>query len=221
MDRYDVLKRLARQCSKRPVSKNFPKEENQQLANQIKDWLNRYENDGDIKSRDEVRMLRDFLLLHEAASKGTVFVQKTQQEFRYYLVIDTNIFFHDEEILSRLDDHDIFVLPQIVLDELCNRAKNKDHNGKKSQRILTHIRQFPANRMLKTHVSRMDARQLLLPFPVVTKNDNCDHQILAVSKRLLTEKKPAQLLSNDTELRKKATQLGIPTLSLREFLADY
>ncbi|MDR2438745.1 MAG: hypothetical protein LBE12_05165 [Planctomycetaceae bacterium] len=221
MNQYDLLKRLARQCLKKPpFLKNFPKEENKQLAVQIKNWLERYGTSDNPQYRNEIQIIRDFLLLHEAASHGHVPVLKEQPKTRFYLVIDTNIFFHDEKILSRLNEHDIFVLPQIVLDELCNRAKNKDFKGKKSQRILTYIRQFPAERLLRTRVDRGDVYRFLpqFQFHTATSNDECDHQILAVTKRFLLEKKPAQLLSNDFELRKKAAELGITALSLQEFL---
>jgi rRNA-processing protein FCF1 len=222
MDQYVLLKKLVRQCLKKPpVLKNFPKEENKQLAVQIKSWLDLYGNDSDIKNQNEIRILRDFLLLHEAASKGTMSVQKNCQEISFYLVIDTNIFFHDEKILSRLNNNDICVLPQIVLDELSHRAKDKNVLGKKSQRILNHIRLFPTNRILQTCTNRSEVRQLLPPFYNATNNnDECDLQILAVTKRLLLEKKPVQLLSNDFELRQKAAELNIPALSLQEFLTD-
>jgi rRNA-processing protein FCF1 len=222
MDQYVLLKKLARQCLKKPpVQKNFPKEENKQLAIQIKNWLELYGNNDDSKNQNEIRILRDFLLFHEAASNGAVPVLKNRQETSFYLVIDTNIFFHDEEILNRLNDNDICVLPQIVLDELSNRTKDKNVLGKKSQRILSHIRQFPANRILQTRINRSEVRQLLPRFYNVTNssNEECDLQILAVTKRLLLEKKPAQLLSNDFELRQKAAGLNIPALSLQEFLS--
>jgi hypothetical protein len=224
MNRYDLLKKLARQCLKKPpFPKNFPKEENKQLAVQIENWLKLYGNSDnpkdfdDPKYRDDIRTLRDFQLLHEAASRGAVPVLKEPQEKRCYLVIDTNIFFHDERILNRLNDNDIFVLPQIVLDELCNRAKNKDFYGRKSQRILTAIRQFPAGRLLQTRVERAEVRRFLPQFQTVTSNDACDHQILAVTKRFVLEKKSVQLLSDDFELRQKAAELNITALSLQEF----
>ncbi|MDR2756536.1 MAG: hypothetical protein LBC20_12595 [Planctomycetaceae bacterium] len=221
MNQYDLLKKLARQCLKKPsFPKNFPKEENKQLAVQIKNWLEQYGSSDDPQYRNEIRTVRDFLLLHEAASQGLVPVLSEQPKIRYYLVIDTNIFFHDEKILSRLNDHDIFVLPRIVLDELSHRAKNKDFKGKKSQRILTYIHQFPAERLLQTRIDRWEVHRFLpqFQFHTATSNDECDHQILAVTKRLLLEKKPAQLLSDDFELRKKAAELNITALSLQEFL---
>ncbi|MDR2115813.1 MAG: hypothetical protein LBP87_05465 [Planctomycetaceae bacterium] len=219
MNQYDLLKKLARQCLKKPqFLKNFPKEANKQLAVQIKNWLEQYGNSDEPKYHNEIRILRDFLLLHETASHGMVPMLNEQPAIRYYLVIDTNIFFHDEQILNRLNDHDIFVLPQIVLDELCNRAKSKDSKGKKSQRILASIRQFPAKRLLQARIERWEVRRFLPQFHTVTSNDECDHQILAVTKRFLLEKKPAQLLSNDFELRKKAAELNITALSLQEFL---
>jgi rRNA-processing protein FCF1 len=219
MNRYDLLKKLARQCLKKPpFPKKFPKEENQQLAAQIDNWLKLYGDSDNVKYGNEIRVIRDFLLLHEAASRGAVPDLKEPSKTRYYLVIDTNIFFHDEKILSRLNDHDIFVLPQTVLDELCHRAKNKDFKGKKSQRILASIRQFPVDRLLQTRANRLEVHCFLPQFPTTTSNDECDHQILAVAKRFLVEKKPVQLLSDDFELRRKATELNIPALSLREFL---
>ncbi|MDR0705149.1 MAG: hypothetical protein LBF88_09180 [Planctomycetaceae bacterium] len=220
MDQYVLLNKLVQQCLKKPpVQKKFPKEENKQLAVQIRNWLELYGNNGNVKNQNEIRILRDFLLFHEAASKGTIPVQKNRQEISFYLVIDTNIFFHDEKILSRLNNNDICVLPQIVLDELSNRARDKNVRGKKSQRILSYIRQFPANRMLQTRTNRSEVRQLLPKFYTATNNnDECDLQILAATKRLLLDKKPAQLLSNDFELRQKAAELNIPALSLQEFL---
>jgi rRNA-processing protein FCF1 len=221
MNQYDLLKKLARQCLKKPpFPKNFPKEENKQLAVQIKKWLEQYGTSDNPKYHNEIRVIRDFLLLHEAASQGHVPVLEEQPKIRFYLVIDTNIFFHDEKILSRLNEYDIFVLPQIVLDELCNLAKNKDLKGKKSQRILTYIRQFPTERLLQSRVDHGDVYRFLpqFQFHTATSNDECDHQILAVTMRFLSEKKPAQLLSNDFELRKKAAELGITALSLQEFL---
>ncbi|MDR0611244.1 MAG: hypothetical protein LBG58_14135 [Planctomycetaceae bacterium] len=223
MDQYVLLKKLVRQCLKKPpVQKNFPKEENKHLAVQIKNWLELYGNNDDSKNRNEIQILRDFLLFHETATHGAVPVLKNRQETSFYLVIDTNIFFHNEEILNRLNNNDICVLPQIVLDELSNRAKDKNAGGKKSQRILSHIRQFPANRILQTRINRSEVRQLLPKFNVATNsNDECDLQILAVTKRLLLEKKPAQLLSNDFELRQKAAGLNIPALSLQEFFVGH
>ncbi|MDR2641157.1 MAG: hypothetical protein LBC74_00020 [Planctomycetaceae bacterium] len=220
MDQYALLKKLARQCQKKPlIQKNFPKEENKQLAVQIKNWLELYGNNADPKNQNEIQILHDFLSLHEAASKGAIPVQKNQREISFYLVIDTNIFFHDEKILNRLNDNDICVLPQTVLDELSNRAKDKNMRGKKSQQILNLIRQFPKNRILQTHTNRSEVRKLLPKFYNATNdNDECDLQILAVTKRLLLEKKSAQLLSNDFELRQKATELNIPAISLQEFL---
>jgi rRNA-processing protein FCF1 len=222
-DQYVLLKKLARQCLKKPlVQKNFPKEENKQLANQINNWLELYGNNDDVKNQNEIQILRDFLLLHDAASNRTVPVQKNRQETSFYLIIDTNIFFHNEEILNRLNNNDICVLPQIVLDELSNRTKDKNVMGKKSKRILNYIRQFPANRILQTRINRSEVRQLLPQSYNVTNsiNDECDLQILAITKRLLLEKKSAQLLSNDFELRQKAAGLNIPALSLQEFLSS-
>ncbi|MDR3197736.1 MAG: hypothetical protein LBU34_07685 [Planctomycetaceae bacterium] len=219
MNPYDLLKKLARQCLKKPsFSKKFPKDENKQLAVQIKSWLEQYGSSDDPKYRNEIQILRDFLLLHETALQGRVPVLSEPPAKRFYLVIDTNIFFHDENILSRLSEHDIFVLTQTVLDELCNQAKNKDLLGKKSQRILTTIRQFPAERLLRAQINRAEARRFLPQFHTATSNDECDHRILAVTKRFLLEKKPAQLLSNDFELRQKAAELNITALSLQEFL---
>jgi predicted ribonuclease YlaK len=111
-------------------------------------------------------------------------------------------------------------LPAIVLAELRNRTHDKDARSRQARQILARIRRFPARRILHVDVSGIDVRRFLSPFSTETRNDHCDNRILAAAKRLLIEKKPATLLSDDTALRKRAIESGITAVSLREFFAD-
>ncbi|MDR1289905.1 MAG: hypothetical protein LBK06_01745 [Planctomycetaceae bacterium] len=225
MDWNDELTQLVRLCSKRAL-RGFPQEEYKPFINRIKSFLEQHGDDPAIAGK--VKKLKDVLLLHNAVSQKSV-EQKTVSaksaseivEKLCYVVIDTNIFFHCENILDRLDKSCIFVLPRVVLDELENRAKTKNYKSRQSQRILTRIRQFPAHRILQLDTRDRKINFTNSEFSPTTQNDLCDNRILAAAKQLLSEKKQTQLLSNDNLLRKKAAELKIPALSLREFLADW
>ena len=218
MEPLHELKVLVKLCEKRPASNVFPQQANGPLIDRVTHWIETHSELPDTKPyREGIQKLREFLLLHKAATQGPV----PKTETKFYIVIDTSVFFHREDILDHLSENCILVLPQAVKDELKNRARSRNVHGKKARRIMEQIRSFPENRLVYLSVGIAEFRQLFGAFPVRSLNDRCDHRILAAAKRLATEKKPTRLISDDNEMREKAAELGIPALSLREFLADW
>ena len=218
MEPLHELNELVKHCDKRPVWGAFPQDANGPLADRAAVWLEKYSELIDVPAfRHGMQKLREFLLLHRAATSGSVPVQKAV----FYIVIDTSVFFHREEILDHLSVGCILAVPKAVLDELRNRARSRNAQGRKSRRILERIHDFPRDRICYISFDTTEYRQKLAVFPVQSLNDRCDHRILAAAKRLTEEGKPTRLLSDDIEMRKKAVEIGVVAVSLREFFADW
>jgi rRNA-processing protein FCF1 len=213
----EELKELVRLCTKKPDSKGFLIDKNYSLVIRIERWL---EDNVDKVATDkrnikDVAKLREFVEFHKSVTSSVL-----PQEIPVYLVIDTNIFFHCDDILERLDKNCKLVLPQIVLDELRNHVRKNDAKGRQSKQILYRIDSFPASRKVYQKADGAAIHYLTMQFEVETPNDKCDVRILLVAKQLKKEKKQVTLLSDDNELRNKAAELHITTLSLRDFFAE-
>ncbi|MDR3111503.1 MAG: hypothetical protein LBU65_17670 [Planctomycetaceae bacterium] len=212
----EELKELVRLCTKKPDAGNFLIDENYPLVVRIESWLKANVDKvvADKRNVKDIAKLREFVEFHKSVTRGVL-----PQELPSYIVIDTNIFFHCDDILERLDKNCKLVMPQIVIDELRNHVRKNDAKGRQSKQILQKIDSFPASRKLRQKAEGAAVYSLATRFEVETPNDECDVRILLVAKQLKKEKKQVTLLSDDNELRNKAAELNITALSLRDFFA--
>lgn len=141
-------------------------------------------------------------------------------------VIDTNVFISDPDCLGMFDDN-IVIVPSTVIEELDDNKKapgDKGYNARQAIRnIDLLIRKGDLTKGIPTANGGMirvqtDCGDVKLP---ETWKDKPDNYILKISKYLSeTEKLPVTIVSNDTNVRVKASVIGVNTEEYRHEMVD-
>ena len=126
-------------------------------------------------------------------------------------IIDTNVFFDQPDIITKIDKKYRIVLSAKVIDELDYLKKSLSDDQKKNvQKALRQINESIDKRGIKMDTADMH----LLPKDFNKKSP--DNFILSVALKY-SDANPI-LLTSDNALQIKAKGLGITTISLKEFL---
>lgn len=128
-------------------------------------------------------------------------------------IIDTDVFVKCPTIISKVGEYNV-VIPTTVLEEL-NRLKSETNIDKKA---LNDAVKNINKSFLNNYFSVEEGDSSLLPSGFDTQIADC--LILSVALRYKTEDKNPILLTSDNLLQSKALELGISTISLKDFLSE-
>jgi rRNA-processing protein FCF1 len=127
-------------------------------------------------------------------------------------IIDTNVFIEDPEIIAKVENKHYVVLSHTVINEL-DKLKKIDKLKEKSSKAIAII-----NKKLGKSKQLRTAKANTTILGVDYRQNSSDNRILAVA--FMYKDKNPLLLTNDNRLQLKAKSIGIPTISLKEFLSE-
>lgn len=152
--------------------------------------------------------------------------KKSASEKRKTYIIDTNIFLSDPNCLSVFDDN-IVIVPSAVIEELDDNKKapgDKGFNARQSIRnIGTLMKAGDLTKGILTEKGGMirvqtDCGDVTLP---ETWKDKPDNYILKIAKHLSENSKSSvTIVSNDTNVRVKASVIGVNTEEYRHEMVE-
>lgn len=141
---------------------------------------------------------------------------------RKYYVLDTNVLLHSPQALQSFNEHTV-VIPEVVIEELDRFKKESGERGINSRevsRILDRLR--CAGDLLRGVVIneqggllQLEANHTATTLPLHWERDKCDNRILQICKGLQESGATAILVSQDTNLRVKASILSIAAEDFR------
>jgi len=127
-------------------------------------------------------------------------------------IIDTNVFIENPDIIEKIENKHYVVLSHTVINEL-DKLKQKDKLKVKATKAIEILnKQLGKNKQLRT----AKANTTILGEDYQQKSP--DNRILSVAF-MYKDKNPI-LLTSDNGLQLKAKSIGIPTISLKEFLGE-
>jgi PhoH-like ATPase len=149
---------------------------------------------------------------------------------RKTFVIDTNVFIHDPDALTKFGENDV-VVPLTVIEELDSLKKGRDELGANARAV---IRYFDSLRDLGvgdlhegvttpegTHLRIVLDKKEPPPGFTLSASHSNDNKILMVAYSLAQEGIPTTFVSKDLAARVKARALGIPAEDYRNLRAAY
>jgi rRNA-processing protein FCF1 len=127
-------------------------------------------------------------------------------------IIDTNIFIEEPEIISKIDSKHSIVISHTVINEL-DKLKQKDKLKEKASKAISVL-----NKMLGKSKQLRTAKANTTILGEEYQQNSPDNRVLSVAF-MYKDKNPI-LLTNDNGLQLKAKSIGIPTISIKEFLGE-
>lgn len=139
-----------------------------------------------------------------------------------YYVLDTNVLLHSPYAITAFNEH-MVIIPEVVLEELDRFKSETSERGANSRLVSRMIDKLRLKGNLLTGVSlnnqgglvRIEANHLDTQMPPHWDKLKADNRILQVCKGLAEDNLPTVLVSRDTNMRVKATILGIQAEDFR------
>lgn len=127
-------------------------------------------------------------------------------------IVDTNVFIEEPEIISKIETKHYVVLSHTVINEL-DKLKQKDKLKEKASKAISTL-----NKLLGKSKQLRTAKANTTILGEDYQQNLPDNRILSVAF-MYKDKNPI-LLTSDNGLQLKAKSIGIPTISLKEFLGE-
>lgn len=127
-------------------------------------------------------------------------------------IIDTNVFIEEPEIITKIESKHYVVLSHTVINEL-DKLKQKDRLKEKASKAISTL-----NKLLGKSKQLRTAKANTTILGEDYQQNSPDNRILSVAF-MYKDKNPI-LLTSDNGLQLKAKSIGIPTISLKEFLGE-
>lgn len=127
-------------------------------------------------------------------------------------IIDTNVFIEEPEIITKIACKHYVVLSHTVINEL-DKLKQKDRLKEKASKAVSTL-----NKLLGKSKQLRTAKANTTILGEDYQQNSPDNRILSVAF-MYKDKNPI-LLTSDNGLQLKAKSIGIPTISLKEFLGE-
>lgn len=127
-------------------------------------------------------------------------------------IIDTNVFIEEPEIISKVESKHYVVLSHTVINEL-DKLKQKDKLKEKASKAISTL-----HKLLGKSKQLRTAKANTTILGEDYQQTSPDNRILSVAF-MYKDKNPI-LLTSDNGLQLKAKSIGIPTISLKEFLGE-
>lgn len=127
-------------------------------------------------------------------------------------IIDTNVFIEEPDIISKIGSKHYVVLSHTVINEL-DKLKQKDNLKEKASKAISSL-----NKLLGKNKQLRTAKANTTILGEDYQQNSPDNRILSVAF-MYKDKNPI-LLTSDNGLQLKAKSIGIPTISLKEFLGE-
>lgn len=133
-----------------------------------------------------------------------------------YYVLDTNVLLHSPSALYTFNEHTV-VIPEVVIEELDRfkkEASDRGANSREISRIIDNLR-FTGNLLEgviindKGGMLKLESNHTDTKMPSHWERDKADNRILQVCKGLAEINRQVILVSRDTNMRVKATILGV------------
>lgn len=133
-----------------------------------------------------------------------------------YYVLDTNVLLHSPSALYTFNEHTV-VIPEVVIEELDRfkkEASDRGANSREVSRIIDSLR-FTGNLLEGVIISdkggilKLESNHTDTKMPSYWERDKADNRILQVCKGLAEINRQVILVSRDTNMRVKATILGV------------
>lgn len=127
-------------------------------------------------------------------------------------IIDTNVFIEEPEILAKVENKHYIVLSHTVINEL-DKLKQKDKLKEKASKAIAILnKELGKSKQLRT------AKANTTILGEEYQQNSPDNRILSVA--LMYKDKNPLLITSNNGLQLKAKSIGIPTISLKEFLGE-
>lgn len=127
-------------------------------------------------------------------------------------IIDTNVFIEEPEIITKIESKHYVVLSHTVINEL-DKLKQKDRLKEKASKSISIL-----NKLLGKSKQLRTAKANTTILGEDYQQNSPDNRILSVAF-MYKDKNPI-LLTSDNGLQLIAKSIGIPTISLKEFLGE-
>lgn len=127
-------------------------------------------------------------------------------------IIDTNVFIEEPEIITKIESKHYVVLSHTVINEL-DKLKQKDRLKENASKAISTL-----NKLLGKSKQLRTAKANTTILGEDYQQNSPDNRILSVAF-IYKDKNPI-LLTSDNGLQLKAKSIGIPTISLKEFLGE-
>jgi len=127
-------------------------------------------------------------------------------------IIDTNVFIEEPEIITKIESKHYIVLSHTVINEL-DKLKQKDKLKEKASKAISIL-----NKLLGKSKQLRTAKANTTILGEDYQQNTPDNRILSVAF-MYVDKNPI-LLTSDNGLQLKSKSIGIPTISLKEFLGE-
>jgi len=139
-----------------------------------------------------------------------------------HYVLDTNVLLHSPTAIFAFNEHRV-VIPEVVFEELDHfktEASDRGANSRQISRIIDKLR-LEGNLLDGVKINeqggvlKVEASHLVSSFPLYWESNKADNLILQICKGLIEANHQAILVSRDTNMRVKASILGIPAEDFR------
>lgn len=133
-----------------------------------------------------------------------------------YYVLDTNVLLHSPSALYTFNEHTV-IIPEVVIEELDRfkkEASDRGANSREVSRIIDNLR-FTGNLLEGVMINdqggmlKLESNHTDTKMPSYWDRDKADNRILQVCKGLAEINRHVILVSRDTNMRVKATILGV------------
>ncbi|MDD4600302.1 hypothetical protein SDC9_22920 [bioreactor metagenome] len=139
-----------------------------------------------------------------------------------YYVLDTNVLLHSPNALFAFNEHTV-IIPEVVIEELDRFKKEASDRGANSREVSRIIDSFRLTGNLLEGVLinqqggtlKLESNHTDTKMPSYWERDKADNRILQVCKGLDESSRPTILVSRDTNMRVKATILGVQAEDFR------
>lgn len=139
-----------------------------------------------------------------------------------HYVLDTNVLLHSPSALYAFNEHTV-VIPEVVIEELDRfkkEASDRGANSREVSRIIDQLR-FKGNLLDGVPINdqggilKLESNHTDTKMPSYWERDKADNRILQICKGLAEVNHQAILVSRDTNMRVKATILGVQAEDFR------
>ena len=139
-----------------------------------------------------------------------------------YYVLDTNVLLHSPNALFAFNEH-MVIIPEVVIEELDRFKKEASERGANSRQISRIIDSYRIKGSLLEGVTinevggilRLESNHTNTTMPSYWDRDKADNRILQICKGLHEANRHTILVSRDTNMRVKASILGIQAEDFR------
>lgn len=129
----------------------------------------------------------------------------------FSLILDTNIFLKDQDIISKIEPKNKIIVAEKVLNEL-----TEFRNNSQTREIAKHcINEIQANKNRNVHRPKTNMKLLPKNFP----KRNLENQMLAVAE--MYKRSNGILVSDVESLREKAMKLNLTVMSSEELISKF